>query len=76
MALSDLTVTVEVNKGEYTELVKQSVKLEIIKLLVQDVLVNVDTIRTILGVETIGAGPCQYGVPEEIEAIYKKEREE
>lgn len=54
MALSDLTATVVVGKGEYESLVRKSEQLEIIKLLVENVVVNVDTIRAILGVETIG----------------------
>lgn len=54
MALSDLTATVVVGKGEYESLVRKSEQLEIIKLLVENVVVNVDTIRAILGVEKAG----------------------
>lgn len=56
---STLVITTE----EYKELIKKSERLEIIKILIENVTADIDTIRAILGVETI----CGY---------YRKESEE
>ncbi len=47
-----------IDTEEYKKLIQKAERLEIIKILVENVTVDIDTIRAILGVETI-CGYCR-----------------